>query len=72
MKVRTNLDLKLEIWDSDLQYDDLLGSCNRSLMEGTNTIYCPADPGYLEVKYTLTCDPYLTGNKCQRYKPSPQ
>lgn len=71
-RVRTNLDLKIEIWDSDLQYDDLLGSCNRSLMEGTNTIYCPADPGYLEVKYTLTCDPYLTGNKCQHYKPSPQ
>ncbi|XP_038585988.1 perforin-1-like [Micropterus salmoides] len=38
---------------------------------GTHTITCAADTGGFEVKYTLTCDPYLTGGKCTEYKPGP-
>ncbi|GLD52104.1 perforin-1-like protein [Lates japonicus] len=69
-KVDTSLKLKVEVWDEDWQHPDLLGSCERSLQQGTHTITCSAYSGRFEVRYTLTCDPYLTGEKCHLYKPS--
>uniref|UniRef100_A0A3B5KYS5 MACPF domain-containing protein n=1 Tax=Xiphophorus couchianus TaxID=32473 RepID=A0A3B5KYS5_9TELE len=63
--------LAVEIWDEDLQYDDLLGSCVRYLSQGDNSFTCAAESGRFEVQYTLTCDPYLTGERCGQYKPSP-
>uniref|UniRef100_M3ZRW8 Perforin-1-like n=1 Tax=Xiphophorus maculatus TaxID=8083 RepID=M3ZRW8_XIPMA len=63
-KVYTLQVLAVEIWDEDLQYDDLLGSCVRYLSQGDNSFTCAAESGRFEVQYTLTCDPYLTGERC--------
>lgn len=71
MQVYTQQVLAVEIWDEDLRYDDLLGSCVRYLIQGANSFTCAAESGRFEVKYTLTCDPYLTGQRCGQYKPSP-
>nr|XP_046227222.1 perforin-1-like [Scatophagus argus]XP_046227232.1 perforin-1-like [Scatophagus argus]XP_046227241.1 perforin-1-like [Scatophagus argus] len=70
--VDTRLELKIEVWDADLRYDDLLGSCTKYLRQGTHSFTCAAEAGAFEVRYTLTCDPYLTGDKCDHYKPTPQ
>lgn len=72
MKVDTHPKLKVEVWDEDLQYDDLLGSCEKDPMQGSHRFSCSTINGGFEVKYTLTCDKHLTGEYCSRYKPSPQ
>uniref|UniRef100_A0A096LRJ7 C2 domain-containing protein n=1 Tax=Poecilia formosa TaxID=48698 RepID=A0A096LRJ7_POEFO len=63
-KVDTRLVLKIEVWDEDPKYDDLLVHCEKYLSPGTHTFTCKGDYGSVEAKYTLTCDPYLTGEKC--------
>ncbi|XP_016522737.1 perforin-1-like [Poecilia formosa] len=69
--VDTSLALKIEVWDEDPKYDDLLVQCVKYLSPGTHTFTCTGLYGNVMAKYTLTCEPYLTGEKCRRYKPSP-
>ncbi|XP_033985789.1 perforin-1-like [Trematomus bernacchii] len=71
-KVNTQWRLNIEVWDEDLNFDDQLGSCGVSLIQGTHRHSCPAKKGGFEFQYTLTCDPHLTGDTCNRYKPSPK
>ncbi|XP_014826246.1 PREDICTED: perforin-1-like [Poecilia mexicana] len=71
-KVDTRLTLKIEVWDEDPKYDDLLVHCEKYLSPGTHTFMCKGKFGNVEAKYTLKCDPYLTGEQCSRYKPSPK
>lgn len=71
-KVDTHLLLEMEVWDEDLQYDDLLISCTRYITQGSRTYTCTSGTSGFEVYATLTCDPYLTGDKCDRYKSSPR
>ncbi|XP_027872719.1 perforin-1-like [Xiphophorus couchianus] len=70
-KVDTSLALKIEVWDQDWKYHDLLIECMKYLSQGTQTFTCKSALGNVEVKYTLTCDPHLTGEKCNLYKPTP-
>ncbi|KAM4603874.1 perforin-1-like [Polymixia lowei] len=69
-KVDTHLSLKIELWDDDVYYDDLLLSCDPDVKEGSYTQTCYIDSYGIEYKAKLTCDPYLTGNRCNQYKPS--
>uniref|UniRef100_A0A3B5RD98 Perforin-1-like n=1 Tax=Xiphophorus maculatus TaxID=8083 RepID=A0A3B5RD98_XIPMA len=61
----------IEVWDQDWKYHDLLIECMKYLSQGTHTFTCKSALGNVEVKYTLTCDPHLTGEKCNLYKPTP-
>ncbi|KAI9525649.1 hypothetical protein NQZ68_006198 [Dissostichus eleginoides] len=71
-QVDTHGGLKVEVWDKDLNFDDHLRSCVVYLSQGTHRHSCPAKKGGFEFQYTLTCDPHLTGDRCNRYKPSPK
>ncbi|KAF7223669.1 perforin-1 [Nothobranchius furzeri] len=71
-KVYTQFSLIVEVWDQDLKHDDRLGSCTRFLSQGTHRFSCPAKNGGFEVQYSLSCDPNLIGDRCDRYQPSPQ
>eukprot|EP00064_Thunnus_orientalis_P011771 superscaffoldBa00001737_g11802 len=63
-KVDTSLTLKFEIWDEDsTSNDDLLISCQTKPKQGSYNLNCSSSLGSFEVKYTLTCDPHLTGDK---------
>ncbi|XP_063062629.1 perforin-1-like [Engraulis encrasicolus] len=64
--------LKLEFWDSDITYDDHLGTCTTTLIEGSHANSCGIAAGGFSYSYSLTCDPYLTGDQCSRYKEKPK
>uniref|UniRef100_A0A3P9QJ13 Perforin-1-like n=1 Tax=Poecilia reticulata TaxID=8081 RepID=A0A3P9QJ13_POERE len=69
--ILVRLPLLIEVWDDDVKYDDLLVQCRRFLSPGTHTFKCSGLYGNVQVKYTMTCEPYVTGEKCSHYKPSP-
>lgn len=71
IKVNTESLLEVQIMDEDPSYDDLLVSCQKDLWAGSNTFRCSSSEGRFALHYTLICDPHLTGEKCERYKPSP-
>lgn len=70
MKVDTHTSLKIEVWDEDPVSDDNLGSCIRTLKQGSHTESCQIRNGGVEFNYTLTCSSHLTGDQCDKYKPS--
>ncbi|XP_067284461.1 perforin-1-like [Pseudorasbora parva] len=43
--------LKLELWDRDLNFDDKLGTCSRSVQNGSFTIPCYLNKGTLFYSY---------------------
>ncbi|RXN25718.1 C2 domain-containing At1g53590-like protein [Labeo rohita] len=48
-----NDNLKLEVWDKDLNFDDHLGTCSTKVQYGTNSITCHLSRGVLYYKYEL-------------------
>ncbi|CAJ1054050.1 perforin-1-like [Xyrichtys novacula] len=69
-KVDTHGVLHVELWDEDWPHHQHLGQCSWHLNQGTHRLGCPANHGGFEIQYTLTCDPHLTGGRCEQYKPS--
>ncbi|KAJ8395583.1 hypothetical protein AAFF_G00030640 [Aldrovandia affinis] len=65
-------ELKFEVWDKDVTYDDHLGTCRTRLQEGTHTGSCNLNKGGFSYSYTLTCDTQLSGYQCSKYRPAPQ
>ncbi|XP_026065183.1 perforin-1-like [Carassius auratus] len=47
LNCKANQDLKFEVWDKDLIYDDHLGTCVRQVQKGTFTGNCHLDNGIL-------------------------
>ena len=47
--------LKLEVWDKDLNYDDLLGTCTTYIRLGANPMMCGVRKG--NMYYTVTYTP---------------
>lgn len=71
MEVDTHDRLKIEVWDSDFQYDDKLTECMTDPIQGSYKWICKTPDGNVEVEYELTCDDHLTGIFCNKYKPQP-
>uniref|UniRef100_A0A3Q2E3W9 Perforin-1-like n=1 Tax=Cyprinodon variegatus TaxID=28743 RepID=A0A3Q2E3W9_CYPVA len=69
--VDTQISLKIEVWDEDPGKDDRIISCTKQLSQGSRSFTC-SGKGNVEVKYSLKCDSYLTGDRCDQYKPAPQ
>ncbi|XP_045546622.1 perforin-1 [Salmo salar] len=65
-----DLSLKVAVWDDDLvDKDDNLRDCTVDIEQGTHERWCNNSREGFHFLYTLTCDPYLTGDKCEKYKP---
>ncbi|XP_018428545.1 PREDICTED: perforin-1-like [Nanorana parkeri] len=63
--------LKVEVWDEDYIYDDLLGSCKKSINSGEKDEVCYLDYGSVTFTVSAQCVPHLTGPLCRDYAPSP-
>ncbi|XP_072415162.1 perforin-1-like [Chiloscyllium punctatum] len=63
--------LIIEVWDLDVKYDDLLGTCKVRLTSGVYIITCPLQYGSVSLLYSFTCGPHLDGETCQYYRPRP-
>ncbi|XP_042174010.1 perforin-1-like [Oncorhynchus tshawytscha] len=65
-----DLSLKVAVWDYDpVNEDDNLLDCTVDLEQGTHERLYNNSGGGFYFLYTLTCDPHLTGDKCEKYKP---
>ncbi|XP_043542316.1 perforin-1-like [Chiloscyllium plagiosum] len=71
VKAESSQNLIFEVWDVDVKYDDLLGTCKVRLTSGEYMINCPLQYGSVSLFYSFTCGPHLDGETCQYYKPRP-
>ncbi|XP_071763336.1 perforin 1.5 [Centroberyx gerrardi] len=62
--------LRFEVWDRDVLYNDVAGRCVVFPERGTHSLSCQLSKGVLYFTYTTTCDAHLTGYRCGRYSPS--
>ncbi|XP_078478049.1 LOW QUALITY PROTEIN: perforin-1-like [Lampetra planeri] len=63
-------ELKMEVWDRDVLYNDVAGRCVVFPERGTHAHSCQLSKGVLYFTYTVKCDAHLTGFRCGRYSPS--
>ncbi|XP_062387057.1 perforin-1-like [Sardina pilchardus] len=64
--------LKIEVWDEDNRYDDLLGTCYAKLRsDNREIVVCPLSYGRIFYQVKVTCGPSLKGPSCATYKSSP-
>nr|XP_020458119.1 perforin-1-like [Monopterus albus] len=70
--VELGQDLRMEVWDRDVLYNDLVGRCVVFPERGTHRLSCQLNRGVLYFTYTIKCDAHLTGFRCGRYSPRAQ
>ncbi|XP_029685898.1 perforin 1.5 [Takifugu rubripes] len=68
--VEVGLELRLEVWDRDVFYNDVAGRCIAVPERGTHSFSCQLKRGVLYFTYVVKCDAHLTGFRCGRYSPS--
>ncbi|XP_056390210.1 perforin-1-like [Hyla sarda] len=61
----------IEVWDEDLNFDDLEGRCEKPLTSGDITENCPLKRGTFTYSLSVTCANHLGGRFCQDYIPVP-
>ncbi|XP_018613834.1 perforin 1.5 isoform X2 [Scleropages formosus] len=61
--------LILELWDSDTHYDDLIGRCRGYPEKGYHSYICKLDQSVFHFSCYVSCDPHLTGERCEEYSP---
>ncbi|XP_030593824.1 perforin 1.5 [Archocentrus centrarchus] len=68
--VELGQELRLEVWDRDVLYNDIAGKCVLRPERGTHSLSCQLRKGVLYFTYTIKCDAHLTGYRCGRYSPN--
>ncbi|XP_054629558.1 perforin 1.5 isoform X1 [Dunckerocampus dactyliophorus] len=68
--VELGQELRFEVWDRDVLYNDVAGRCLVFPERGTHSLSCQLSKGVLYFSYTITCDAHLTGFSCGRYSPN--
>lgn len=68
--VEVGQELRLEVWDRDVFYNDVAGICVAFPERGTRSLSCQLKKGVLYFTYTVKCDAHLTGFRCGRYSPN--
>ncbi|XP_028824693.1 perforin-1-like [Denticeps clupeoides] len=63
--------LVLEVWDTDVIYNDMAGRCVVFPENGSYSHGCKLKRGVLYFTYSAQCDAYLTGYRCEKYSPKP-
>ncbi|KAM5241590.1 perforin-1 isoform 1-T2 [Hipposideros larvatus] len=62
--------LRVQVWDADNGWDDdLLGTCDRTVVSGSHKVSCDLNHGHLSFFYHAKCLPHLTGKTCIEYAP---
>ncbi|XP_041855221.1 perforin 1.5 [Melanotaenia boesemani] len=67
--VELGQELRFEVWDRDVFYNDVAGMCLIYPERGEHSLSCQLRKGVLYFTYTITCDAHLTGFRCGRYSP---
>lgn len=67
--VELGQELRFEVWDRDVLYNDVAGMCVVFPERGTHSLSCQLRKGVLYFTYTAKCDAHLTGFRCGRYSP---
>ncbi|XP_056449048.1 perforin-1-like [Gadus chalcogrammus] len=68
--VEMGYQLRFEVWERDVFFDDEAGRCVVFPERGTHSLSCQLNNGVLYFTYTSTCDPHLIGDRCGRYSPN--
>ncbi|XP_028313581.1 perforin 1.5 [Gouania willdenowi] len=68
--VELGQELRMEVWDRDVLYNDVVGICVIAPERGTHSLSCQLRKGVLYFSYTVKCDAHLTGFRCGRYSPN--
>ncbi|XP_068103304.1 perforin-1-like [Hyperolius riggenbachi] len=63
--------IKVEVWDKDMRYDDLLGMCQEKVTSGSVDKTCKLNYGTLYYSINVKCSSYLMGEYCRDYSPVP-
>lgn len=68
--VELGQELRFEVWDRDVLYNDMAGRCVVFPERGTRSLSCQLSKGVLYFTYAIKCDAHLTGFRCGRYSPN--